>query len=137
MSDLPILQKTYDFVKWYVPTLNHLPRTQKYLLGDRLITNLYTFLEILVDVQYQQRKLATLNALNRQLEVIRYQTRLLYDFKVMKVHRYEHVSKLMNEIGIDLGGWIKQQRRSPPTSLDRNETRKEIEKPTLNASKTL
>ena len=123
MSDLPILQKTYDLVKWYVPILNHLPRTQKYLLGDRLITNLYTFLEILVDVQYQQQKLSTLNALNRQLEVIRYQTRLLYDFKVMKVHRYEHVSKLMNEIGIDLGGWIKQQRgkhEAPRLSISKN-----------------
>lgn len=110
MSELPILQKTYDFVKWYVPILNHLPKHHKYLLGDRLITNLYDFLENLVDAQYQHEKLETLTKLNRQLEVIRYQTRLLHDFKVMKVERYENVSKLMNEIGTDLGGWIRQQK---------------------------
>ena len=117
MSELPILQKTYDFVKWYVPILNHLPRTHKYLLGDRLITNLYAFLEDLVQAQYQHEKLEILTRLNRQLEVIRYQTRLLHDFKVMKIQRYENVSKLMNEIGTDLGGWIRQQKKKTPNKV--------------------
>lgn len=31
--DLPIVQKTYDLVKWYVPILNRLPRDHKFLLG--------------------------------------------------------------------------------------------------------
>ncbi len=119
MSDLPILQKTYDFVKWYVEILNHLPKTHKYLLGDRLIVNLYDFLEKLVQAQYQQEKLDLLTSLNRQLEVIRYQTRLLHDFKVMKVQRYEHVSKLINEIGTDLGGWIRQQKNRSMNRTDR------------------
>ena len=120
MSELPILQKTYDFVKWYVPILNHLPKHHKYLLGDRLITNLYDFLENLVDAQYQNEKLEILTKLNRQLEVIRYQTRLLHDFKAMRVQRYENVSKLMNEIGTDLGGWIRQQKhRSTGSTIDK------------------
>jgi hypothetical protein len=25
MNELPIIQKTYDFIKWYVPILNRLP----------------------------------------------------------------------------------------------------------------
>jgi hypothetical protein len=37
MSDLPIIQKTYDLIKWYVPILNRLPRDHKLLLGDRII----------------------------------------------------------------------------------------------------
>jgi len=31
----------------------------------------------------------------------------------MKTERYEYVGKLLNEIGIELGGWIKQQRQRP------------------------
>ncbi len=80
-----------------------------------MITNLYAFLENLVEAQYQQEKLETLTQLNRQLEVIRYQTRLLHDFKIMKIQRYEYVSKLMNEIGTDLGGWIRQQKKKIPS----------------------
>ena len=113
MNQLPILQKTYDLVKWYVPILNHLPKHHKYLLGDRLINNLYDFLECLVEAQFQREKLETLIRLNRRLEVMRYQTRLLHDFHAMKMDRYEYVSKLINDIGTDLGGWIRQQKGNP------------------------
>lgn len=43
--ELPIVQKTYDLVKWYVPILNKLPREHKFLLGDRISTGLYDLLE--------------------------------------------------------------------------------------------
>ena len=126
---LPILQKTYNIVKWYVPIINRIPKNQKYLLGDRLITSLYNFLEGLIHAQYSREKLLTLTALNTQLEVIRYQTRLLHDFTILPTDRYEHVAKLINEIGTDLGGWIKQQTRSPLAPLDKGGTGKEPEKP--------
>ena len=35
MDELPIIQKTYDLIQWYVPLLNRLPRDHKFLLGDR------------------------------------------------------------------------------------------------------
>ncbi len=35
MNELPMIQKTYDLIKWYVPILNRLPRNHKFLLGDR------------------------------------------------------------------------------------------------------
>nr|WP_318698040.1 MULTISPECIES: hypothetical protein [unclassified Roseofilum] len=41
MNELSIIQKTYDLIKWYVPILNRLPRTHKFLLGDRMIAGLY------------------------------------------------------------------------------------------------
>lgn len=48
MDDLPIIQKTYDLIKWYVPILNRLPRDHKFLLGNRMITELYNLLDILI-----------------------------------------------------------------------------------------
>jgi len=41
MKELPIIQKTYDLIQWYVPILNRLPKTHKFTLGDRIISNLY------------------------------------------------------------------------------------------------
>ncbi len=35
MSELPVIQKTYDFIQWYVPILNRLPRHHKFTLGAR------------------------------------------------------------------------------------------------------
>jgi hypothetical protein len=40
-TDLPIIQKTYDLIKWYVPILHRLPRDYRFTLGDRMITGLY------------------------------------------------------------------------------------------------
>lgn len=113
MSDLQIIQKTYDLIKWYVPILNRLPRDHKFLLGNRIITELYDLLDCLIVARYAKQKLAQLEALNSKLDILRYQTRLLLEFNLIKTERYEYAQKLLNDIGIDLGGWIKQQKIKP------------------------
>ena len=40
-KELPIIQKTYDLIQWYVPLLNRLPRDHKFALGDRVVGGLY------------------------------------------------------------------------------------------------
>jgi hypothetical protein len=110
MTDLPIIQKVYDLIKWYVPILNRLPRDHKFLLGERITKGLYDFLDALIVARYAQQKLTILESLNSKLDIIRYQTRLLLDFHLMKTERYEYAQKLLNDIGKDLGGWIKQQK---------------------------
>jgi hypothetical protein len=110
MDDLPIIQKTYDLIKWYVPILNRLPRDHKFLLGNRIITELYDLLDILIIARYAKQKLDHLESLNSKLDILRYQTRLLLEFNLIKTERYEYAQKLLNDIGNDLGGWIKQQK---------------------------
>jgi hypothetical protein len=109
IEELPIIQKTYDLIKWYVPILNRLPKQHRFNLGDRIIARLYDLLEGLLVAQYSKEKLQQLQNLNRSLTVLRYQTKLLLEFDLMSAQRYEYVSKLINSIGQDLGGWIKQK----------------------------
>ncbi|MEP7342189.1 MAG: diversity-generating retroelement protein Avd [Acidobacteriota bacterium] len=109
-EELPIIQQTYDLIKWYVPVLNKLPRDYKFNLGDRIIKSLYDTLEDLIYARYATEKLGRLEAINTRLDVVRYQTRLLKDFQLIDVDRYGYASKLLNTIGRALGGWIGQQR---------------------------
>jgi hypothetical protein len=109
--DRPVIQKTYDLVKWYVPIINRLPRNHRFTLGERIINGLYDLLEGLILARYSHDKLATLQNLNIRLDLLRHQTRLLLDFELMETKRYEYVGKLMNDIGTELGGWIRQQRQ--------------------------
>lgn len=113
MNELSIVQKTYDLIKWYVPILNRLPRDHKFSLGDRMVSGLYDILEGLILARYGEEKLAKLEILNAKLDILRHQTRLLREFDLMSVERYEYVGKLVNEIGKELGGWIKQQKKKP------------------------
>ncbi len=109
MEDLPIIQKTYDLIKWYIPILNRLPKVHKFTLADRMINRLYDILEDLIIARYAKEKLARLESINSQLDILRSQTRLLLDFKLVAIRRYEYAIKLINEVGMELGGWIKQQ----------------------------
>jgi hypothetical protein len=112
-EDLPIIQKAYDLILWYIPRLNKFPRDAKFTLGDRVQATLYGFLEGLIVARYRRDKLEILESLNAALDILRYQTRLCRDFQHLDIRRYEHVSGLINEVGQELGGWIKQQRRRP------------------------
>jgi hypothetical protein len=109
MEELPIIQKTYDLIKWYVPILNRLPKDHKFMLGDRMIARLYDILETLILARYSAEKLSYLESLNSQLDILRYQTRMLLDFQLISLDRYEFAGQQINDIGTDLGGWIKHQ----------------------------
>ena len=109
-EELPIIQKTYDLIKWYVPILQRLPRDYRFTLGDRMITGLYSLLEELIQARYTRDRLDRLKAVNSRLDILRYQTRLLLDFELVQARRYEYASTLINGIGTDLGGWVKRQR---------------------------
>ncbi len=111
MKELPIIQKTYDLIKWYIPILNRLPKDHRFALGDRIVNHLYDLLEELIQTRYATNKLTRLQSLNTKLNILRYQTRLLYDFQLISAQRYKYVNEQFNDIGIDLGSWIKQQQK--------------------------
>ena len=112
MQELPIIQKTYDLIRWYIPILNRLPKNHRYTLGDRIINNLYDLLENLIQARYdKQDRVNKLRAINTQLDILRYQTRLLFDFGLISGQRYQNISQKLKEIGLELGGWLKQQQR--------------------------
>ena len=109
MNELPIIQKTYDFIKWYVPVLNRLPRNYRLGLGTRIINHLYDLLENLIRARFStSEKLEILQNLNIKLDVIRHQTRLVSDFELISSDRYKHINKQIDGIGSDLGGWVKK-----------------------------
>ncbi|MEY2975878.1 MAG: hypothetical protein RLZZ435_15 [Cyanobacteriota bacterium] len=110
MSELPIIQHTYDLIKVYVPTIERLPKTHKYTLGDRIINELYDLLKALVTAQFSKQKLAILEPLNPSLSLLRYQTRLLLEFNLISIKQYESLIRALENIGSELGGWIKYQK---------------------------
>lgn len=110
MDDLPVIQKTYDLIKWTVPILNKLPRDFKFLLGDRIITSLYDLLDNLIIARYRKDKILILENLNSTVDILRYQIRLLHDFEKFSITRYEYFTQALHEIGSEIGGWLKQQK---------------------------
>ena len=109
-TELPIIQKTYDLIVWYVPRINKFPRDFRFSMGDRVQDTLYSLLEGLIRARYTRERLGLLEELNSTLDILRYQTRLCRQFDLIDERRYEFVSSRIHEIGTDLGGWLRTQR---------------------------
>jgi hypothetical protein len=110
-AELPIIQSCLDLIGWFVPLLQRLPRQHKFGLGDRLVNNLYHLLEQLVQARYARAKLPILEPLKAHIVVIQLQIRLLHQFKLMEIQRYEHASRLITDIAKQHSGWLSQQLR--------------------------
>jgi hypothetical protein len=76
-----------------------------------MIAGLYDLLECLIIARYQRDKLSLLQGINSKLDILRHQTRLLLDFELIDQKRYQYAGQLIDSIGNELGGWIKQQQK--------------------------
>jgi hypothetical protein len=108
-QEKPVIQKMYDLIKWLIPQIAKLPRSHKFTLGDRITNLALDTLDLLVQAVYTRRKLELLKQANLNLERLRYMIRLCYDLKLFSLKGYEYVSREINEVGKQVGGWIKQQ----------------------------
>lgn len=111
MTENPqILTSFYDYLLYLIQRVEKFPRNQRYLLGEKLETLSLEVMEMLVAATYSGEKLKILQTANIKLEQIRFHVRLCKDVKLISLHHYEVMSKTLNDIGMQLGGWIKQQK---------------------------
>jgi hypothetical protein len=109
-KEISALTKTYDLIAWMVPTLEKFPKSQRFLLGDRIQSALLDILEFLIRAAYTRNKENALREANFKLETVRYLTRLCKDLKYLSIRRYEFASRSIDDIGAEIGGWLKYTR---------------------------
>ncbi|MEK6558012.1 MAG: diversity-generating retroelement protein Avd [Candidatus Margulisiibacteriota bacterium] len=107
-EELGIISLTYDCMKYLIPVASKFPRNQRYLLGERIENHLCDILENLLEAKYTKAKKPLLYKANLMLEKMRYFVRLSHDLELIDVRRYGYISDQLNQIGVQLGGWIKQ-----------------------------
>ena len=108
----PALEKAYQFVLWLVPALDKFPRSQRFLLGDRIETTALAVLEGLIEATYSKQVDTILRGVNLALEKLRFLFRLSKDLRYLDLKRYEFVAREIDEIGRLVGGWLKAARRA-------------------------
>jgi hypothetical protein len=102
-----VLEKAYQFLLWLVPTLEKFPKSQKFLLGDRIQALALDLLEGLVEATYSRNAAPHLATANLRLEKLRFLFRLSHDLRLLDGRRYEFAARAIDEIGRLVGGWIK------------------------------
>lgn len=107
-----VVTHTYDLLYYLVPQLVKFPRSQKFVLADRIQTLLTDILQQLIEAYFSrpEAKKTILQQVNLNLEVLRYLVRLAKDLHCLDLRRYELVQDKINQIGTQVGAWIKSLR---------------------------
>jgi hypothetical protein len=103
----PALEAMYQFMLWLVPAVEKFPRSQKFLLGDRIQATALDVLERLIEATYTRARRQHLDEANLGVEKLRFLFRLAKDLKHLDMGRYEHAARSLDEIGRLIGGWRK------------------------------
>ena len=101
------LEAHYQFVLWLVPTLERFPRSQKFLLGDRIQGTALDVLESLIEATYTRQRGSHLAHANLGLERLRFLLRLAHDLRYLDPRRYEHAARAVDATGRRIGAWSK------------------------------
>ena len=72
----PALEAHYRFILWLVPAVERFPRSQKFLLGDRIQSTATDVLEALIEATYTRRRDPSLSRANMGVEKLRFFFRL-------------------------------------------------------------
>ena len=104
------MEAMYQFLLWLLPTLDKLPRKQKFLLGDRIETAALDVLDSLIAATYTRGRDRMLNDANLGLERLRFFMRLTNELRMIDNQRYEHAARSLDDIGRQVGGWVKAHR---------------------------
>jgi hypothetical protein len=104
-----VLVKWYDYAKWLLERIENFPKSQRFVLGQRLAGQAMDVLDLLVEASYAREKTEILALTNRKLEVLRWTVRMAKDRKLFTTAQFEFSARALNECGRMVGGWIKSR----------------------------
>jgi hypothetical protein len=125
-KELVILTQTYDLLTWLLPQCERFPKSQRFVVTQRLQGAALDFQEAIFDANACSgaRRLEHLQTADSHLNKLRLYLRLSRQWSWLSSGQYEHASRMVASLGRLLGGWIKQTqavvRSGPPKSTDAN-----------------
>lgn len=109
-DDMVIFSRVFDLLEWLAPKGEAFPRSYRHTVTARLLGAALDLPEQLFDAQSRrgpQRRDILSNA-DATLNKLRLYLRLAHRWQWLSDGQYEHVSRMVAEIGRLLGGWIRQ-----------------------------
>jgi len=101
------VQSCHELLLWLIPQLDKFPRNRRFTLGDRLESGLIQLLELLIEAAYTRAKRESLRRANLRLATARHLWRLAHELRVVSTRRYAHGARLIDDLGRQIGGWLK------------------------------
>jgi len=109
-EDMVIFTRTFDMLSWLLPASEKFPKAQRFVITQRLTAAALDFQESLFEANARrgEQRTACLQSADAHLNKVRLYLRLAYQWHWLTLGQYERVSKMVEEIGRLLGGWLKR-----------------------------
>jgi len=107
VKESPIFTRTYDLLRWLIPTTVKFPRQHRFVLARAVQETALQFQERLIEAGRASDRLPKLQQADTDLTKLRFYLRLCHDLQLMSTGQYGHVTRMVSEVGRLLGGWIK------------------------------
>ncbi|MGH9845336.1 MAG: diversity-generating retroelement protein Avd [Blastocatellia bacterium] len=108
-DELPIFIRWMEFLEWLLTATAKFPRHVRQTFSHRIEDLALAVAEDLVEARYSADKLELLRRVNLKLEKMRVLLRLSHRLKHLSHDGYEHAARSINEVGRQLGAWIKER----------------------------
>ncbi len=110
--DVPTLFVHWEtFLGWLLDHTEKFPRRLRFTLTsriDNLALDIYTRI---AEARYRRDRIALLERVNMDLELMRLLLRLARDRRVLDPRSFAYACKAIDTAGRMVGGWLRQQRR--------------------------
>ncbi len=109
-DNLRIQTKIYDLLQWLLPKAERFPKLYRSTLTQRLMDaalNLNEAVANAISLQGMLRK-QQLQSADASISHLRIYLRLIHEWRWLNFGQFEHVSKIVVEIGRMLGAWLKR-----------------------------
>jgi hypothetical protein len=109
-EEMIVFTRCYDLLAWLMPKAEQFPRAFRFSVTHRPMDAALDLQEALFEAQSQREgaRLAALRSADAALGRLRLYLRLAHHWRWLNAGQFEHVSRIVAEIGRLLGGWLKQ-----------------------------
>ena len=119
-KELVIFTQTYDLLTWLLPQCERFPKSQRFVVTQRLQDAALDFQEAIFEANARSstQRLEYLQAADAHLNKLRLYLRLSRQWNWLSSGQYEHVSRMVTDVGKLLGGWMKQTKSTTRTARE-------------------
>jgi hypothetical protein len=109
-----ILVRVFDLLAWLLPKGERFPRIYRHTVTQRLMDAAMDVQDGLFEAQSRsgRARCEALAEVDAALNRLRLYLRLVHHWHWLNDGQYEHVSRMVAEVGRLLGGWIRQSGRA-------------------------
>lgn len=106
-GESPLFLKTHEMLLWLLAHTQNFPKSQRFVLAKRMEDAALDFHDCLLRAGKSRRKSAALTEADVHLDRLRRYNRLAHGLKLHNETQYEHLARIVEELGRLLGGWLR------------------------------